>query len=127
MKICELVKDGDIDVVKEVVWTISNCLSGSDFETCVQLARMGVLEAICHVIANYGHKMLLGVALEGLAQAFAHGDIIKQIGEKNIFVDAFNRIGGLELLEKLQNHNDEDIYRSAVNLLETYYKVNEQR
>ena len=120
-KICELVKDPVLNVAREAVWTISNCLSGSDLEICFKMANKGVIHPIIYALIHLKQPSILGVTLEGLIQLFQHGDIVCQLDTPNPFVRHFIENGGLEPLEKLQEHQNMEMFRIVTEIIERYF------
>jgi hypothetical protein len=41
--------------------------------------------------------------------------------------DSFETLGGLDTMEELQNHQDNDIYEKAVRILEVYFNAEEEQ
>jgi importin subunit alpha-6/7 len=124
-KVCELVKDPDVDVAREATWTISNCISGSDIDNCIKLLNCGVMDALLYVLANQSEPTFLQIALEGLKQLFIHGETIKNLTNQNPIITAFNGKGGIDHLERLQEHKDESVYKAITDILEKFYNVTE--
>ena len=46
--------------------------------------------------------------------------------EQNYFAQLIDEAGGLDQMEQLQSHNNEQIYAKAVSILETYFEVEEK-
>lgn len=125
-KIYELVKDPSKEVAREAIWVCSNCLTGSDLDMTINLAKSGIMMPILYVIVHYLDPNLLGIALEGLKQMFLQGEVIKQIGNgRNPFVDHFIAEGGTEHLERLQNHANNEIYSQVISILDNYFESEE--
>jgi hypothetical protein len=121
-KIYELVKDSNNDVVRESIWVVSNCLTGSDLDMCIKLANQNVLSPIIYVLVHHSEPCILGITLEGLKRFFEHGEVIKQFGNgNNPFVEAFISGGGVDHLEKLQHHKNNEIYYTSSEILEIFF------
>ena len=121
----ELVKDPNIDVVRESVWVCANCLSGSDIELCAKLVKVGIFDPIIYTIANHLEPSILVIALEGLKNLFLQGNLIKEISSniENPFVSNFVNKGADVYLEKLQYHNNNDVYEAVILILDKFFKV----
>ena len=63
------------------------------------------------------------VALEGLENILKVGDMeMKQThAQVNTHANFIDEAQGLDKIENLQNHENQDIYDKAVKILETYY------
>jgi hypothetical protein len=121
-KIYELVKDSSNDVVRECIWVISNCLSGSDLDMCIKLANQNVVNAIIYVIIHHSEPSIIGITLEGLKKFFEHGEVIKQFSDgKNPFVEEFFSAGGVDYLEKLKQHKNNEIFLISSEILELFF------
>lgn len=121
----DLVKDTNIDVVRESIWVCSNCLSGSDIELCIKLVKIGIMDPIIYTIANHLEPSILVIALEGLKSMFIQGNVIKEISSniENPFVSNFVNRGADIYLEKLQHHNNNDVYLAVIHILDNFFKI----
>ena len=123
-KLEELVKDSVLDVAREAIWTISNCLSGSDLDLAFKLATNGAIQPILYVLKNHKEPSILGISMEGLNCLFNQGDIVRQLNNGyNPFVNFFEKEGGVDELLRLQNHENYEVYKLSVDLLERYFKT----
>lgn len=64
------------------------------------------------------HTQIIQVVLDGL------GNILKlaaQSGQSDAITSAIEECGGLDKIEKLQQHNNEDIYKLAYSVIDTYF------
>ena len=71
------------------------------------------------------------VALEGLGNVLKAGEAEKVGGEVgmgwgNKYADLIEEAGGLEEIEALQTHRNEDVYNKAIHILETYFGAEEE-
>ncbi len=120
----DLVKDAMLEVAREAIWTISNCLSGADLDLSFKLATNGAIPPLIYVLMNHQEPTILGITLEGLSNLFSQGEIVCQLSDNvNPFVNFFNKEGGVEYLERLQTHQNYEIYKLCINLLERYFKT----
>jgi importin subunit alpha-1 len=123
-KLDELAKDNVLEVAREAIWTISNCLSGADLDLAFKLASSGAIQPILFVLKNHQEASILGIAMEGLNCLFSQGEIVRQVNNGlNPFVNFFEKEGGVEELERLQNHQNYEIYKLCVELMERYFKT----
>ena len=52
------------------------------------------------------------------------GNLIKELtNDENPFVAIFNNKGGSEYLEKLQSHNNSEVYETALTILDKFFNV----
>jgi importin subunit alpha-6/7 len=97
---------------------------------CLYHCSVGVLAvsapACRHVTASLTHCIALQVALEGLKNILAAGEKQKDMpgsANTNTYGLILEEAGGLDLLESLQNHTQEEIANKAVDILSSYFEA----
>ncbi|CUI14425.1 importin alpha subunit, putative [Bodo saltans] len=112
----------ELEVKKEAVWCVANACSGGTKEQNRYLVSIGVVVPLCELLQIFDPK-ILSVALEALAGflEFAEEEKALSNSPRNVVVDAIAECGGIELIEKLQTHQNNDVYHNAVSILETYF------
>jgi importin subunit alpha-1 len=121
-KLVELVRDQVADVSREALWAICNCITGSEIDLCFKMGSLGVFDALIYTLAHYKEAHILAIALEGIFSIFSVGDIISQFNSSgNPFVDYFVNAGGVEHLDKLQNHNNQEIFNLTINIIDKFF------
>jgi len=110
---------------KEAAWALANATSGGSPEQIRYFVSENVIEPLCDLLDGPDPRIVL-VALEGLEN-------ILKVGEKESKELGFNPYGhmveecfGLDKLESLQNHKNDDIYEKVVNILELYFAAEEE-
>mmetsp|Transcript_2457 Transcript_2457/g.3539 ORF Transcript_2457/g.3539 Transcript_2457/m.3539 type:complete len:108 (-) Transcript_2457:240-563(-) len=65
------------------------------------------------------------VALEGIENILRVGvkESHKYMGNKNKYAEFVEQCGGLDSIEHLQRHDNEEIYNKAVNILQVYFET----
>lgn len=116
----------EAEVRKEAAWAIGNALSSGRQDQIGQLIEAGAIKPICDILANRHVSLpLLKVMLHGLEVVLKCGELkvraTGKYGAVNPCVLAVEDCGGLDFIEALQNHEDEEIYLKAVQLIETYF------
>lgn len=109
------------EVRKEAVWCVSNlCSSGTASPKQIQmLVDHDVLEAMADILDLADAGIVL-VALDAIESVLKLG---KERGKSyHIF---FEEADGITKLENLQHHSNDKVYGKAVELIETYYGVEE--
>ncbi len=63
------------------------------------------------------------IVLEALKNMLKCGaeHYVNQEREENVFLSKFDSLGGVQKLENLQKHPNEDVYAKTINILETFY------
>lgn len=76
---------------------------------------------------SYQDVKVINVALEGLDNILAAGQKFEDENDGvNIFAEYVDEAEGIEKIEHLQTHENEEIYKKAVKILETYFGVEEE-
>jgi len=121
-KLIELLNSSEFDIQKEAAWAASNATSGGTAEQIMYLVNQGVVPPMCNLLSVLDAKVIT-VALEGLE------NIMRTAQSANVLdrvVDLITECGGLNAIEELQNHENNNIYNRAVKVLETYFGAEEE-
>jgi hypothetical protein len=123
----ELLQRGEPDVKKEAAWAISNATSGGTDEQIRYLVRdAGVLRPMCDLLLFPDPKVVL-IVLEGLDNILAMGQrYSQQFGGENRVAEDIHECKGLEKIEQLQEHPNNEIYEKAKQILSQYFIVEEE-
>ena len=116
----ELLATAEFDIKKEAAWAISNATSGGTHQQIRYLVSQGCIKPLCDLI-NCSDARIVTVALEGLENILKVGEADRQDDAPNVFAQYIDEAEGLEKIESLQNHTNNDIYDKAMRLLETYF------
>eukprot|EP01024_Parvocaulis_polyphysoides_P068105 TRINITY_DN8252_c0_g4_i2.p1 TRINITY_DN8252_c0_g4~~TRINITY_DN8252_c0_g4_i2.p1 ORF type:complete len:601 (-),score=72.78 TRINITY_DN8252_c0_g4_i2:293-1936(-) len=124
----DLLTNADFDIKKEAAWSISNATSGGKPEQIEFLVQQGCIKPFCDLL-NCHDSRIISVALEGLKNILATGEYRRKQGgpdARNPFVQLVEDADGISKIEDLQNHESEDIYDKAVNVLDTFFEAVEE-
>ena len=116
----DLLKTSEVEVRKEAAWAISNATSGGVKEQIDYLVREDCLLAMTDFL-NCSDIRVIRVLLEGIENILEIGEKQLLEGSKNKYVLNLEKIGGLEKLENLQYHSNNDVYECAIRILERYF------
>jgi len=120
-----MLRDESFDIQKEAAWAISNATSGGSSTQIRFLAENGVIPALANLFSCTDPKIIM-VALEGIENILRAG---KREAAKscttNPYLDAVEECGGLDGLEGLQRHDNEEIYDRAVRVLREHFESEE--
>jgi len=116
-KIIHLLQSSEFDIQKEAAWAASNATSGGTPEQILYLVNQGVVPPLCALLNVHDSKVIT-VALEGLENILRVGQTTNTLGK---IVEIITDCGGLNNIDELQNHENQNIYSRAVKVLETYF------
>ena len=118
----ELLAHASFDVKKEAAWAISNATSGGTPEQIMYLVSQQCIQPLCDLLAVKDSR-IVKVALEGIENILKLGEDEKEKAgsEMNDMVSLVEEADGMEKLEQLQSHANDDIYQRAVKILESYF------
>ena len=118
-----LLGNAEFEVKKEAAWAISNATTGGQKEQIEKLVSLGCVPPLCQLL-DVGDARIILVALEGIENILKAGMREADItGVPNRFCDVVEECGGLDQLERLQDHSTDSIYERAGELLSTYLEV----
>mmetsp|Transcript_36856 Transcript_36856/g.68525 ORF Transcript_36856/g.68525 Transcript_36856/m.68525 type:complete len:529 (+) Transcript_36856:37-1623(+) len=103
------------DVRKEAAWVISNIATGGSKSNVLKLIENNAIEPLCDLLDVAEVRILL-VSMEALESILRHGEAAKI--DCAVLIDESE---GVDKLELLQEHENEDVYNRAVKILETYF------
>ena len=109
------------DVRKEAAWVISNIATGGSKANVISLIENNAIEPLCDLLDVAEVRILL-VAMEALESILKHGESAKM--DCTTLIDEAE---GVDKLELLQEHENEDVYQRAVKILETYFGGEEEQ
>ena len=118
----KLLANAEYDIKKQAAWAISNATSGGTPEQINFLVAEGCVPPLCDLLENSDAKIVT-VALEGLENILKVGATMAESSPtgENPHALTVERAEGLEKIDNLQNHENNDIYERAVKILEKYF------
>jgi len=121
-----LLKMADFDIKKEAAWALSNATSGGSPEQIRYLVNLNIIEPFCDLLSTSDTRIVL-VALEGLENILKVGDRDSKESGVNQFSGRVEACQGLDKLETLQTHQNNDIYEKVIGILENYFGAEEDQ
>lgn len=116
----QVLKHGDFKAQREAVWAITNITSGGTLEQAGELLKIpDFWPSYLNLLASTDSRTVI-VVLNGLQNLFRTAEMVQQIDPLCLTIE---EQGGLEKLEALQNHELEEIYQKAFQIIDTYFSV----
>ncbi|KAM7255880.1 hypothetical protein ACFE04_011621 [Oxalis oulophora] len=118
-----LLQNAEFDIKKEAAWAVSNATSGGAHEQIKYLVSQGCIKPLCDLLLCPDPRIVT-VCLEGLENILKVGEAEKNMGtsgDVNYYAQMIDEAEGLEKIEHLQSHDNNEIYEKAVKILETYW------
>ncbi|KAF2368936.1 Importin-alpha importin-beta-binding domain [Trinorchestia longiramus] len=114
-----VLEQGDARSQKEAAWAVTNFTSGGSSEQIVVLVRHGVLIHFCKLLHAQDPKQLF-VTMDGIANILKCAE---KLGELDRVAQMVEEYGGVDKLEDLQNHENIDVYKKALDIVDRYFSV----
>ncbi|XP_049755699.1 importin subunit alpha-6 isoform X3 [Elephas maximus indicus] len=123
----EILQKAEFRTRKEAAWAITNATSGGTSEQIRYLVALGCIKPLCDLLTVMDSK-IVQVALNGLENILRLGEQeSKQNGIGiNPYCALIEEAYGLDKIEFLQSHENQEIYQKAFDLIEHYFGVEEE-
>ncbi|CAM8938599.1 unnamed protein product [Rhodiola kirilowii] len=118
-----VLQTAEFDIKKEAAWAVSNATSGSSPDQIRYLVSQGCIKPLCDLLICPDARIVT-VCLEGLENILKVGEADKAQGMNNginVVAEMVDECEGLEKIENLQTHDNNEIYEKAVKMLEKYW------
>lgn len=112
-----VLENGDFKSQKEAAWAVTNFTSGGSVEQIACLVQAGILPYMCNLLDARDWKTV-HVVLDGLVNIL---QAAQKLGEEVRVAIAIEECGGVDKLEALQTHENEQIYQKAISIIDTYF------
>lgn len=107
------------EIRKEAMWILSNVATGGTDAHIELLVELGGIGAVCGVL-DLSDARIVSIALEAVENILKAGDRMGRSYQS--FVDEAD---GLDKIEGLQEHQNNDIYEKAVQIIENHFGAEE--
>ncbi|KAG2305481.1 hypothetical protein Bca4012_061769 [Brassica carinata] len=127
LPLVHLLQSAEFDIKKEAAWAISNATSGGSHEQIQYLVAQGCIKPLCDLLICPDPRIVT-VCLEGLENILKIGEADKEMGLNggvNLYAQIIEESDGLDKIENLQSHDNNEIYEKAVKILERYWAEEE--
>ena len=117
--VADLAVSGEWEVRKESAWAVSNVLTMGTADQVCTMVDLGGVRAIASLL-DCNDTTILNLALDSVAA------VLKVGGERGFdYATVLDEEDGVEMLEKLQSHESDEVYGKAVDIIETYFNGDE--
>lgn len=118
-----VLEKGDFKSQKEAAWAVTNTTTSGTAEQIVNLIeKYKLLRPFCDLLESKDARTIK-VVLTGLTNLFVLAD--KLGGAENLCL-MIEENQGLDKLEALQSHENEEIYKKALAIIDTYFGSNDE-
>uniref|UniRef100_A0A8B9ZU13 Importin subunit alpha n=1 Tax=Anas zonorhyncha TaxID=75864 RepID=A0A8B9ZU13_9AVES len=112
---------------KEAAWAITNATSGGSAEQIKYLVELGCIKPLCDLLTVMDSK-IVQVALNGLENILRLGEQESKCSGTGInpYCALIEEAYGLDKIEFLQSHENQEIYQKAFDLIEHYFGTEDE-
>uniref|UniRef100_A0A7S1ES96 IBB domain-containing protein n=1 Tax=Timspurckia oligopyrenoides TaxID=708627 RepID=A0A7S1ES96_9RHOD len=128
-QLVHLLNTAEFEIKKEAAWAISNATSGGSEDQVAFLVERGCIPPLCALL-DVADARIVQVALEGIENILKVGATrqnMSNVEQQNVYSDLVEQCGGLDKIELLQSHTNQEIYERAVKILELYFGADEEQ
>jgi len=122
--IIDVLGRGDYKTQKEAVWAVTNLTSGGTPEQIMQLVEQKALPPLSNMLGVQDPRTVT-VALDGIHNILtAAAKISEEVCNKVALM--LEECNGLDLIEKLQEHENERIYQRSAQIIKEFYQGDDE-
>ncbi|KAL3625991.1 hypothetical protein CASFOL_029540 [Castilleja foliolosa] len=121
--ISHVISDAEFEITKEAVYAISNATSSGTHDQFKFLVREGCIKQLCDLVVCPDPSISI-FCLKGLENILKAGEAEKNqgyAGGVNVFKQMIDDAKGPKNMASLQNHDNEEIRKKAIEILDTYW------
>eukprot|EP00053_Salpingoeca_punica_P018791 m.186134 g.186134 ORF g.186134 m.186134 type:complete len:537 (-) comp17506_c0_seq2:470-2080(-) len=115
-------RSADFKTRKEAAWAIANLTTGGTPEQTLYMVDLGCIGLFVQMLQCNDAK-IIQILLDGLSNILRAG---QQPDGSNHCADLIEECGGLEAIEELQTHDNEEVYRKSLGIIERYFSEEDE-
>jgi len=123
-KLIEILQNGEFRIKKEAAWAISNAtLSGIKEPNQIRyLVEQGCIKPLCDLLVC-GDNSIINISLDALDNILKVGELDARDNpdNQNLMALQIEECGGMEKINYLQGHENDEIYQKAYNIIDHYF------
>ncbi|XP_011158592.3 importin subunit alpha [Solenopsis invicta] len=113
----QILQFGDYKAQKEAAWAVTNLTTGGTVQHLTRLVGAGVLPPFCNLLESKDWNIIL-VVLDGLTNILHAAEKVGQVDKLAIMIE---QVGGLDKIEALQNHENEEVYQRSMAIIDAFF------
>lgn len=113
----EKLTNGEFRTQIEAAWAVTNLVTGGTKEQVAHLLTCQALEPYTKLLSSKDPK-LTNVVLDGIQKLF---ELAAAEDDVDRVCELVEECGALDRIEELQQHSNEDIYKRALHIIQTYF------
>jgi len=117
LPLVNVLRAGDFKAQKEAAWAVTNLTSGGTIQQIVALCESGALKPMCDLL-DASDERTVCVILDGINNILSAAQ--KQ-GEVDKVAAVIEECEGLDKIENLQTHENEEVYQKALEIIDTFF------
>lgn len=124
----EVMRNDEYEVQREVTWALSNITSEGTPEQIDFLVRQGFFPPICNLLLCPDAKLVL-LILDSIENVLKLGEAeMRKNGNTtlNPICEIIEECGGLDHIENLQRHDNNEVYEKVIHILKEYFGSDEE-
>lgn len=87
-------------LIKEIWWTLQNLIESASPYQCIEFLNVNMIELILNTIRAWKEPYFIGLLIDCLRILLSKGKIYEQ-SEDNIFLNIFNDLSGIDIIERI--------------------------
>ncbi|XP_032666865.1 importin subunit alpha [Odontomachus brunneus] len=118
-----VLQTGDLKTQKEAAWAVTNLTSGGSIQQLANLVQANALPSLCNLLDTKDWGITI-VVLDGLSNILQAAEKMGQVDQVAMIIE---ETGGLDKLEALQHHENEQIYHKSMSIIDLFFSGDDEQ